>query len=391
VKEPSLALWVRLVFHVSMFRIFIASLCLGTQLYAVTIPHAEAGKHVGQEVTLTGKVSGVRTFPSGMTFVNFGVRGAADAFTAVGKPGVVDGQALLTYDGKNVEVTGTIELYKDRPQIVLKGAESIRLSGAAPGAEPAPAPGTTGKPAPSVTTPAAFVIEPLNLKLEREEVRMAGESHSGFIPTNAEVFIALPNNFKPQAGQRVLAVVPDFKSEEELEKLVRLHAEVAAPKGWVVLTAHCPTPDEFPTDGLDAACITATIRHLASKYPGAEEWPLFLTGSSMGAGRACLASGALIKQDFDVPGIFLSSLKWQDITKSVKTFSPSKNAIRNLKAYISQGEKDFYATKAQSLAEAEEIREAGVKDVRHEVHPGKGGMDAASLTKALEWFEQAEK
>ena len=142
---------------------------------------------------------------------------------------------------------------------------------------------------------------------------------------------------------------------------------------------------------LHAACITATIRHLASKYPGAEEWPLFLTGSSMGSGRACLASGALIKQDFDVPGIFLSSLKWQDITKSVKTFSPSKNAIRNLKVYISQGEKDFYATKAQSLTEAEEIREAGVKDVRHEVHPGKGGMDAASLTKALEWFEEAEK
>ena len=389
-KEPSLAFRARLVFHSGMIRIFVASLFLGAQLHAVTIPHAEAGKHVGQEVTITGKVSGVRTIPSGMTFVNFGARGAADAFTAVGKPGVVDGQALLAYDGKDVEVTGTIELYKDSPQIVLKGAESIRLSGAAPGVTPAPAPGTTEKPAPPVNAPAAFVIEPLDLQLEREEVRMAGKSPSGFVPTNAEVFIALPNDFKPEAGQRVLAVVPDFKSEEELEKLVRLHAEVAVPKGWVVLTAHCPTPDEFPTDGLYAACITATMRHLASKYPGAEEWPLFLAGSSMGAGRACLASGALIKEDFDVPGIFLSSLKWQDITKSVKTFSPSKSAVRDLKVYISQGEKDFYATKAQSLAEAEEIREAGVKDVRHEVHPGRGGMDPASLGKALDWFAEPE-
>ena len=162
------------------------------------------------------------------------------------------------------------------------------------------------------------------------------------------------------------------------------------PKGWVVLTAHCPTPDEFPTDGLYAAVISATMRHLASKYPGAEEWPLFLAGSSMGAGRACLASGALIKEDFVVPGIFLSSLKWQDITKSVKTFSPSKSAVRDLKVYISHGEKDFYATKAQSLAEAEEIREAGVKEVRHEVHPGRGGMDAASLGKALDWFAEPE-
>ena len=389
-KEPSLALQAGRVFHVGMLRIFIAALFLLSPLHAVTIPHSEAGKHVGQEVTVTGKVSGVKTIASGMTFVNFGTRGAADAFTAVGKPGAVDGQALLAYDGKDVEVTGTVELYKDSPQIVLKSPESIRLSGAAPTPGGEPAPGTTGKPEPAVTSPAAFEIEPLDLKLEREEVRIAGKSPSGFVPTNAEVFIAVPKDFKPQAGQRVLAVVPDFKSEEELEKLVRLHAKVAAPKGWLVFTAHCPTPDEFPTDGLYAAVISATMRHLAGKYPGAEEWPLYVAGSSMGAGRASLASGALIKEDFDVPGIFLSSLKWQDITKSVKTFSPSKSAVRDLKVYISQGEKDFYATKAQSLAEAEEIREAGVKDVRHEVHPGRGGMDAASLGKALDWFAEPE-
>lgn len=374
-----------------MLRIFLSALFLVSTVHAVTIPHAEAGKHVGQEVTVTGKVSGVRTIASGMTFVNFGVRGAADAFTAVGKPGVVDGQALQVYQGKDVEVTGTVELYRDSPQIVLKSAESIRLSGAPPTPEVGtPEPGTPDMPKPAETAPSIFEIEPLDLKLEREEVRMAGKSPSGFVPTNAEVFIAVPKDFNPQAGQRVLAVVPDFKSEEELEKLVRQHAEVAVPKGWVVLTAHCPTPDEFPTDGLYAAVISGTMRHLASRYPGAEDWPLFIAGSSMGAGRASLASGALIKEDFDMQGIFLCSLKWQDLTKSIKTFSPSKNAIRNMKVFIAHGEKDFYATKAQSLEEAQEIREAGVKEVRHEVHPGRGGMDAASLVKALDWFAEPE-
>lgn len=385
-KEPSLALRGGRVFHVGMLRVSIAAYFLGFPLHAVTIPHAEAGKHIGQEVTVTGKVSGVRTIPSGMTFVNFGVRGAAHAFTAVGKPGVVDGQALQVYQGKDVEVTGTVELYRDSPQIVLKAPESIRLSGTAR----APQAGTPDIPKPAETAPGVFEIEPLDLKLEREEVRMAGKSPSGFVPTNAEVFIAMPKDFKPQPGQRVLAVVPDFKSEEDLEKLVRQHAEVAVPKGWVVLTAHCPTPDEFPTDGLYAAVISGTMRHLASKYPGAEDWPLFIAGSSMGAGRASLASGALIKGDFDLQGIFLCSLKWQDLTKSIKTFSPSKNAIRNLKVYIAHGEKDFFAMKAQSLEEAQEIREAGVKEVRHEVHPRRGGMDAASLAKALDWFAEPE-
>lgn len=379
------------MFHMDMFRIFIFALLLGLSLHAVTIPFAEAIKYVGQQVTVTGKVSGVRTIPSGMTFVNFGTRGATGAFAAVGKPGVVDGEALSVYEGKEVEVTGTVELYKDSPQIVLKESDSIRLAGAAPTRDS----GTLEAVNPDVpklaeTSAPAFDIESLILKLEQEEVRMAGKSHTGFVPVKAEVFIAISKDFKPQLGQRVLAVVPDFKSEEELEKLVKRYAEVAVPKGWVVLTAHCPTPDEFPTDGLYAAVITATIRHLAGKYPGAQEWPLYVAGSSMGAGRASLASGALIKGGLNVKGIFLSSLKWQDLTKSIKTFSPSKTVVNNMKVFVSHGEKDFYATKAQSITEADEIRELGVKEVRHEVHPGRGGMDAVGLEKALDWFGQEE-
>ena len=89
-------------------------------------------------------------------------------------------------------------------------------------------------------------------------------------------------------------------------------------------------------------------------------------------------------------GIFLSSLKWQDLTKSIKTFSPSKTVVNKMKVFVSHGEKDFYATKAQSITEADEIRELGVKEVRHEVHPGRGGMDAVGLEKALDWFGQEE-
>jgi hypothetical protein len=48
------------------------------------------------------------------------------------------------------------------------------------------------------------------------------------------------------------------------------------------------------------------------------------------------------------------------------------------------------STKAQSITEADEIRELGVKEVRHEVHPGRGGMDAGGLEKALDWFGQEE-
>jgi len=367
-----------------MLRLLFTALFLASPLHAAAIAYTEAGNHVGQEVTVTGKVSSVRTIASGMTFVNFGNR----AFTAVGKAGVVDGETLSAFDGKDVEVTGTVELYNGSPQIVLKAPGSIRLSGA----PPAPAePGNPEMPAPEKTTPAAFEIESLEVAMERDDIRLAGKSPSGFVPEKAKVVIALTADFKPAEPQRVLVLVPDFVSEADLEKLARQHAEIAAPKGWVTVAANCPTPDEFGTDGLYAAAIQAAIRHLAGQHAGADEWPLYIAGNSLGAGRATLASGALIKEGFDVRGVFVSSLKREDITKSVRVFRPSRSALKKLKVFVSQGENDHFVSKEQSLKQAEAIREAGVEEVRHEIHSGRGGLDAASLGLALDWFAEPEK
>ena len=377
------------VLYAFMLRIFLTALFLASPLQAVTIAYAEAGKHVGKEVTVTGTVSGVRTIASGMTFVNFGARGAADAFTAIGKAGVVDGDALSPFEGKDVEVTGTVELYNGSPQIVLATPESIRLSGAAPA--PAPKPATPEKPAPEKAAPAAFGVEPYDVAMDKKDVRLAGKSPSGFVPETAKIVIALPSDFKPAETQRVLVVVPDFVSEADLEKLTRQYAEVAAPKGWVTVIANCPTPDEFGTDGLYAAAIQAGMRHLATQHAGADKWPLYIAGNSLGAGRATLASGALIKEGFDVRGVFVSSLKREDITKSVRVFRPSKNALKKLKVFVSQGENDHFVSKGQSLKQADAIRGAGVEEVRHEVHPGRGGLDAASLGEALDWFAEPEE
>lgn len=373
-----------LVFPSVMLRFIFSALFLGSLLPAATIPFTEAGEHVGEEVTVTGKVSSVRVIASGMTFVNFGGR----AFTAVARFGVFEAGKLEEFNGKDVEVTGTVELYKNSPQIVLKSPEAIRVSGAAPATEPT----TPEKPENSAPLPTAgsFEIEALDVAMDKKDVRLAGKSPSGFVPEAAKVVIATPRNFKPAAPQRVLVLVPDFVSESDLEKLVTRHAEIAAPKGWLTITAHCPTLDEFPTNGLYAASIQAAMRHLAGQYPGAGEWPLYLVGNSMGAGRATLASGALLKEGFDVRGCFLSSLKRQEFGKSITEFRPSKSLVRKMVFFVSHGERDSYVTKAQSLKEAEAIRETGAKEVRQEIHSGRGGLDEDSLATALDWFGTQE-
>ena len=95
---------------------------------AETIAPAEAGKHVGQTVTIEGDVSNVHTTGSGMTFIDMGGRYPDNPFTAVifsddaGKfPDVDD------FDGKTVDITGLVKLYKGKPEIILKSADQIKI------------------------------------------------------------------------------------------------------------------------------------------------------------------------------------------------------------------------------------------------------------------------
>ena len=92
-----------------------------------TIAPAEAKTHVGQTVTVTGPVGSVSTLRSGMTFINMGGRYPDNAFTAViltaDKAKFPDLRGL---DGKTVEVTGAVSLYRGKPEIVLKTADQMK-------------------------------------------------------------------------------------------------------------------------------------------------------------------------------------------------------------------------------------------------------------------------
>ncbi len=379
-EKQSLALGAGHVFHILMIRTFLLALLLGSPLQAVTIPHTEAGKHVGEEVTVTGKVTDVWTIESGISFVKFGADPVTDTFSAVAKPEVLDRKALQAFKGKEVEVTGTVEIQNEKPKIILKTADSIRISSTAVAPEAAQTP----EPA----APATFEIQALDVALERDEIELAGKSHKGFVPKSAEVVIALPLDFKPTENQKVMIVVPEASTEGHLEKMVSNYAQTAAPKGWVVLTAHSPTTDEFPTPGLYPAVIQAAMRHLDEKYKGAKDWPLYLAGNSSGSGRATLAVGALMEEGFDVRGCYVSSFLREHLTKSIETYDPSRTAVKKLKVFISQGEADTLVTGEELRKFAEAIREAGVKNVRLESHSGRGGLDAAGFAQALDWFAE---
>jgi exonuclease VII large subunit len=87
----------------------------------------DAKTHVGQTVTIEGPVGNVYTARSGMIFIDIGGRYPDNAFAAVifsddsGK--FPDVRSL---NGKVVDVTGAVSLYRGKPEIILKTADQMK-------------------------------------------------------------------------------------------------------------------------------------------------------------------------------------------------------------------------------------------------------------------------
>ena len=121
-----------------------------------TFPEAEAGKHAGEDVTITGKVIAISKSGTGVIYLNFGDRFPRQTFSGVvltrdqEKVGDVN-----AYEGKTVAISGKVELRDSKPQILIRTPDQIQL--AEPGATPAPASPATPMPA---TPPAAPPVSP---------------------------------------------------------------------------------------------------------------------------------------------------------------------------------------------------------------------------------------
>lgn len=90
------------------------------------IPAKETGQHVGETVSVTGKVTGVRTLDSGMTLVNLGGPYPDQACTIVVRPQHAKAVGDISgFDGKTITVRGTITAYKGKPQIEISKRDVV--------------------------------------------------------------------------------------------------------------------------------------------------------------------------------------------------------------------------------------------------------------------------
>jgi DNA/RNA endonuclease YhcR with UshA esterase domain len=96
---------------------------------AETVPNyrpEEAAKHVGETAVITGKVDSFHQSGKGNIFLNMGGAYPNQAFTAF----IPSGSAAQfpnaqQYDGKTAAVTGKIQLYKGKPEIIVNSPSQI--------------------------------------------------------------------------------------------------------------------------------------------------------------------------------------------------------------------------------------------------------------------------
>ena len=93
------------------------------------IADTDAAAHVGQMATVQGLVANVYTSSKGNVFLNFEYPYPNEVFSGV----IFSSSAaqfgdLTAYQGKQVQVTGQIRLYKGKPEIILQSPNQLRIA-----------------------------------------------------------------------------------------------------------------------------------------------------------------------------------------------------------------------------------------------------------------------
>ena len=94
----------------------------------IVIKDSEAIQYVGKEVEVRGRVVSVMTSPLGTTFINFGGEYPNQKFAGFIAAGsrIAADQRLTIIQGKTISITGTIVLYKGKPEISVVSADQIK-------------------------------------------------------------------------------------------------------------------------------------------------------------------------------------------------------------------------------------------------------------------------
>jgi exonuclease VII large subunit len=102
----------------------------GTRNYFAqeAITTEEISNSIGKDVIVVGQATQVKIMESKMVYINIDGEFPDNKLTGVVfKKDADKFENVKDYEGKKVELTGKLELYKGKPQIVLKKKEQLKI------------------------------------------------------------------------------------------------------------------------------------------------------------------------------------------------------------------------------------------------------------------------
>ena len=111
----------------TLLALFVATLAaLAVAQAPATYTPAEAAKHVGETATVTGTVDSFHQSGKGNMFLNMGGKYPNQAFTAfIPSASAAQFANAQQYEGRIISVSGKIDLYKGKPEIIVTSPSQI--------------------------------------------------------------------------------------------------------------------------------------------------------------------------------------------------------------------------------------------------------------------------
>jgi predicted esterase len=158
--------------------------------------------------------------------------------------------------------------------------------------------------------------------------------------------------------------------------------------GWAVLAADGPKVDQNDdTVQFGWAMLSSVLEQFHRTWPPSKQWPVACAGFSGGAKRSATVAAAMMKEGYQVIGIFMGGCNEDRVTLGLQLYQPGER-FKLVPIFLSNGTGDPIANPTHAATVAESMRRSGFQKLRLESYDGGHRQNNEHLIEALQWFRQ---
>lgn len=226
----------------------------------------------------------------------------------------------------------------------------------------------------------------VTLPLDEELKKLANQKSVSGV-SKASIAIAFPPGFDPAKTYPILLVSATSDGGASSAKHMKAYYKTANQKGWIVIGADNSSgaPKEENIYFRWALAKTG-LKEMHRLWPNSKTWPIACGGNSGGAKWSGRMAAIVMKEGYEVIGMFMSGCNQSTVGYGLQNHKPRKSKFKKVPIFLSSGSKDTIATPQMVENVEDSMKDAGFRRTRLERHSGGHGLDTAHVAMALDWF-----